>query len=293
MGSKSAKYQLILSMAIFGTIGIVRKFIPLSSGVIAVARGFIGMLFLFVLCFFKGERMNWKAIGRNGKFLIPSGMLIGLNWVCLFEAYRYTSVATATICYYMAPVFVILVSPVVLHERLTLQKGICAAVALMGMALVSNVTGAQLTGMRGILYGLAAAAMYASVIVMNKFVSGVSANERTIVQLGLAAAAAVPYVLLTEDLSQLQLTFVPILFLLVAGIVHTGIAYALYFGSIRTLPAQTIALYSYLDPVIAVILSVIVLRESMTALNLAGVILVIGAAAASDLLPSPKKEMRR
>lgn len=115
-----AKQFYILAMSIFGTIGIFRRYIPLPSSVLALARGTIGTIFLlFLLLVIKRQRLSAEAISRNFKFLVISGALIGFNWILLFEAYQYTTVATATLCYYMAPVLVIMASPFFFQEKLT------------------------------------------------------------------------------------------------------------------------------------------------------------------------------
>lgn len=283
---KADKLKLLTSMVIFGTIGVVRRYIPYPSSVIALVRGGVGVLFLLLVMAFKKEKISGSAIKKNAVLLCVSGVLLGTNWILLFEAYRYTSVAAATMCYYMAPVIMILVSPVVLHEPLTKKKSICAATAVAGMVLVSGILETGISGARGILFGLGAAVLYACIVLLNKFINDISANDRTICQLGISAAAVFPYVLATEDLTGLDTSGAVLIMLLVAGIVHTGISYAMYFDSVKNIPAQTVAIFSYIDPVVAVILSVAVLKEQMSILAIIGVVLVIGAAVMNELTES-------
>ena len=280
----NATGKLTLSMIIFGTIGIFRRLIPLSSGLVAMSRGLIGVLFLLLVMRLRGDGMDRAAVRRKLPLLCLSGAAIGVNWILLFEAYNYTSVATATLCYYLAPMFVILASPLVLREKLTLRKLACVSAALLGMVFVSGVLEASGgAGLKGVLLGLGAAVLYASVVLMNKQLGDVPAYDRTIVQLGSSAAVLLPYVLLTENLGALTFTPGTIGLLLVVGIVHTGIAYALYFGSLMQLKAQTAAILSYIDPVVAVLLSALVLREHMSLLSGLGAVLVLGAAVISEL----------
>ena len=287
----NATFKLTLSMVIFGTIGIFRRYIPLPSSLVAMTRGLIGMLFLLLVMVLRKRGMNRTAVRRKLGLLCLSGAAIGVNWILLFEAYNYTSVATATLCYYFAPMFVILASPLVVGERLTAKKLICVLAALLGMVFVSGVleTGGGSSDLKGVLLGLGAAVLYASVVLMNKQLGDVPAYDRTIVQLGSSAAVLLPYVLLTEDMGALTFTPGTIGLLLVVGIVHTGIAYALYFGSLMQLKAQTAAILSYIDPVVAVLLSALVLREHMSLLSGLGAVLVLGAAVVSEL-PSRRKK---
>ena len=281
----NATFKLTLSMVIFGTIGVFRRYIPLPSSLVAMTRGLIGMLFLLLVMLLRRGGMNRTAVRRKLGLLCLSGAAIGVNWILLFEAYNYTSVATATLCYYLAPMFVILASPLVVGERLTAKKLICVLAALLGMVFVSGVleTGGGSSDLKGVLLGLGAAVLYASVVLMNKQLGDVPAYDRTIVQLGSSAAVLLPYVLLTEDMGALTFTPGTIGLLLVVGIVHTGIAYALYFGSLMQLKAQTAAILSYIDPVVAVLLSALVLREHMSLLSGLGAILVLGAAVVSEM----------
>lgn len=282
-----ARLSLIASMCIFGTIGILRRYLPVPSGFLAMLRGLLGTLFLLLLIRIRGEKLSRSAIRANLLRLCVSGALIGLNWILMFEAYRYTTVATATLCYYMAPVFTLLGAPFVLHERLTPRKGVCVLAALLGMVLVSGVARSGFTvgasEWRGVALALAAAVIYAVVVLINKRIHDIGAYDKTIVQIGVAGAVLIPYVLLTDDLSSIVFTPRVILLLLVAGLVHTGCAYALYFGSMDALPAHTLALLSYLDPVIAVALSALLLREPMTATEAIGALLILGAAIVAEL----------
>lgn len=283
MNKSLDKLKLISSMIIFGTIGAVRRYIPYSSSIIAFVRGTVGTLFLLLVSLIKKEKFNFGAIKQNLPVLCVSGVLLAANWILLFEAYRYTSVAVATVCYYMAPVFVILVSPFFLHEALTVKKGLCSLVAVIGMVMVSGVIETGFSGIRGVVFGLIAASMYAGIIILNKFIRNLSGNERTMIQLGISAVILLPYVIITEDFSSLTVNPFIISMLAVAGIVHTGIAYTFYFGSIKNIPAQTVALLSYLDPIIAVILSVVLLNEKISVISGVGIVLVIGATLLSEI----------
>ena len=282
-----AKISLILSMFIFGTIGIFRKYVPLSSGLLAISRGYIGALFLiFLIVVIKKNKISFKAIKNNLFLLCLSGVFIGINWILLFESYQYTSVATATLCYYMAPVFVIVASPFLFKEKITLKKVICVIVALVGMVIVSGIIETGFTGigeLKGILLGLGAAAFYASVIVLNKKIENVPIYDKTTVQLASAATVLVPYSIFVEDNSNVEITPIVIIMLLVVGVVHTGFTYALYFGTIEKLNTQTVALFSYIDPIVAIILSAVILSEKMSIFGAIGAVLILGSTMISEL----------
>lgn len=291
MNDKKSKLAIITAMTVFGTIGIFRKYIPLPSSLIAMVRGYVGAIFLLLVVLLKKEKINWESIKKNLVLLVVSGGLIGFNWILLFESYQYTTVATATLCYYMAPIFVILVSPFLFKEKLTGKKAVCVAVALTGMVLVSGIldVGFAISELKGVIFGLGAAVLYASVIVLNKFIKNISAYDKTILQLASAAIVVTPYVFLTEDVGALTFDPLAIVMLAVVGIIHTGISYFLYFGSMDNLKAQTIALFSYIDPVVAILLSAFVLREDIGIAGIIGAVLVLGSTLVSEM-PDRKTE---
>ena len=164
--------MLISSMLIFGTIGIFRRYIPLSSGSLAFVRGLMGALFIVVFTKIKGKKSEHSSIGKKKLIiLVVSGMMIGINWMLLFEAYNYTTVATATLCYYMQPTIVILLSPLIFREKLTVKKIVCAVIAMVGMVFVSGMAdgnGLQSVDMKGIVFGISAAFVYAAIVMLNK-----------------------------------------------------------------------------------------------------------------------------
>ena len=271
---------IISAMLIFGTLGIFRRYIPLSSAMLALFRGLLGSAFLLILVFAKGGRLQ-KLTGQTLLLLAVTGAIMGLNWMLLFEAYNYTSVATATMCYYMQPTIVILLSPLVFRERLTPKKLFCAVAAIIGMVFVSGIlsgNGFQTQDIKGILFGLGAAALYSAVVILNKKVVVEDVYEKSIIQLAAAAVILIPYLLLTEDISQIELTGTAVGMVLLVGIVHTGIAYVLYFGSMKNLKVQSIAVMSYIEPVFALLLSAIVLHERMSVFGMVGAVLIIGSA---------------
>ena len=279
------KWMLLGAMGIFGTIGIMVKYIPLSSAAIAFTRGVLGVAFLLMVMLLSKTRFDRAAVARNLVLLILSGIAIGINWILLFESYRYTTVATATVCYYLAPVFLLLASPLI-GERLTAKKGLCILVALVGLVCVSGIveTGLpKLSDLKGVFLGVGAAVFYASVMVLNKKFTPIPAYDKTILQLASASAVILPYLLLTGGFGFGGLSGWQPVLLLVVGIVHTGFAYALYFGSMKDLEAHTIAIFSYLDPVIAVILSAVLLKEPIGLWGIVGTVLILGSALYSEL----------
>lgn len=282
----SSKSTFILVMLIFGSIGLFVKNIELSSSEIALFRGAIGSIILIFASIILRQKVTIKNSKRNLILLILSGAAMGFNWIFLFESYNYTTISNATLSYYFAPIFVMVLAPFVLKEKWTLNKAISILIAFIGLLLVvqpSGVTGEVYQHTLGIGYGLLAAALYASVIMINKFITGLSHLETTIMQLGIATVVLFPYVAFTEPMNYSGLSMQSILFIIILGIIHTGVAYLLYFASMKKLKGQTIAVLSYMDPISAVLMAAILLHESMSLLQMLGGILILGSTFVSEV----------
>ncbi|MCQ2405880.1 MAG: DMT family transporter [Oscillospiraceae bacterium] len=282
----AARIKVTSAMIIYGTIGLFVKSIPFPSPVTAMFRGLIGAPFLFLVMLFMKKRPDLSAIKRNGLLIGLSGIMLSLNWILLFSAYNYTSVATATLCYYMAPVFIVILSPFFFGEKITLKKGICIFAALVGMVFVSGAAENGISSaaeLKGVFLGIAAAVLYALIISANKKITDISPYDRTIAQLLISAIILIPFNLLSGSFSGLEFSTKTTLLVIFIGIVHTGFAYYLYFGSTAFLPAQSLAILSYIDPVLAVLLSALILKEELTLFTLIGAVLILGAALISEL----------
>ena len=282
--------MLIASMFIYGTIGIFRRYIPISSGLLAFIRGVVGSIFLLCVMLVK-KRKVIPAVGKRSMILLAlSGALIGFNWIFLFESYNYTSVATATLCYYLAPSIVMLVSPLLFKERLTIKKQFCVIASFIGMVLASGMIQTGLPTFRefkGILFGIGAAVFYSVIVILNKKLADIEPLSKTFIQLCSSAVVILPYVLIAEDITLMPTDTRSLVLTAILGIVHTGIAYTLYFASIDGLKTQTTAIFSYVDPVTALLLSFFILNEKMSLPALIGAVLMIGSAIFSVVESKP------
>ncbi len=278
-----------MSMVIFGTIGIFVKYIGLPSGVIAAFRGITGAVVILLVMLLTGRKVDFKSIKKKIPVLLASGVAIGFNWILLFEAYRFTGIPVATVCYYTAPIFVVIASSFIFREKLKSKQFICVLVALVGVALVSGVFQSDSSKITGVLCGLGAAVLYASVMIMNKFMGEVESYERTVVQLIVAGLVVLPYALFTMG----DITFNPksAILLVIVGVVHTGFAYLLYFGAMKKLKSQTVAILSYIDPASAIILSSIVFMQLPTVYEFVGVVLIMSAAILSEIKKKEKQKV--
>lgn len=272
-----AQIKNITAMAAFGTIAVFVRGIGLSSMETAFWRGIIALFVLGGIQLFCG-RNDRSGISFQQKILLfISGMAIGLNWALLFMAYEHTSVAVATLAYYFAPVLVILLTPVLFQEKMTLFQFFCFLAATAGLVMVIGTGNVSQPGnMQGIAYGLGAAVFYAGVILMNKAIPQGSSLERTLIQFAGAAVLLGIILACGQGFHLSEVTASGMVRLFIVGAVHTGLCYWLYFSSVKELPGQQIAILSYIDPLIAILVSVLYFHEPVTFLQGAGAAFILG-----------------
>lgn len=273
-----SKLSLILSMAAFGTLAPFVRNISVTSGELALYRALMAAALIGVYLIVTHQKLEVSKMGKDLPILFFSGAAMGINWILLFEAYKYTTVSVATLSYYFAPVIVTIVCPILFKEKMTKKQILCFVMSTVGLALVIGITdlGGGSSNAIGILFGLGAAVFYATVIILNKYIKNVSGIHRTLLQFFAAIIVLVPYVAMTSGVNLGSMNGKGWICLLIVGFVHTGISYCLYFSSLKDLTGQQAAILSYIDPLVAVVISVTVLGERITALQLIGGVLILG-----------------
>lgn len=287
------RIMLIFSMTVFGTLGLFVRNISVSSGELALYRAILAALLIAVFLFFTKQRIPFRDIQKELPLLLLSGVAMGFNWILLFEAYKYTTVSVATLSYYFAPVLVTVACPILFKEKMTAKQWICFFMSTLGIVLITGLgdLSAGENHLIGILFGLGAACLYAAVVLLNKFIRNVEGIHRTFLQFLAAIVVLVPYVGFTGGVTLSGLNRTGWACLLVVGFVHTGVTYCLYFSSLKELPGQQAAILSYIDPLVAVIVSVLILGERMTAMQAIGGILILGFTLWNEIAPKKRTEV--
>lgn len=283
---KDPRIAMAVSMAVFGTIGFFVRNIPVSSGELALYRAVLAAALLGLYLLLTGQKIPAREIKKEVKLLLLSGAVMGVNWILFFQAFQYTTVSLATLSYYFAPVIVTVASTILFREKLTGRQILCFAMSTLGLVLITGTVG--VTGGRdliGVLFGIGAAFLYATVILLNKFIKNVDGIHRTFLQFIAAIVVLAPYVALTGGSTIGSLDGKGWVCLLTIGLVHTGIFYCVYFSSLRELPGQKAAILSYIDPLTAVIVSVVILGEPLTLMQAIGGLLILGFTLLNEISP--------
>lgn len=280
------KMYFVLSMVIFGAVGVFAKYIDLSSSEIALFMSLIGGLLLFGISIITKNKVSWLNIKENAFTLLLASIALSGNWVFLFQSYKETTIANAALSYYFAPVLVIVVSPIVLKEKLSLKKCLCACVALFGLVLIlqSGRSGEDGNHLLGIVYGLIVATFYAILTLTNKFIRNMNGLEITVTQLLLSSVLLIAYLFIVKEKSGLFLiSSDSLILILILGILHAGVGFYLFFSGMKGLEGQSIAILSYVDPLTSLLISALVIGESMTVFQIFGAILLLGSTFVSEV----------
>ena len=287
----SSRLMLIASMIMFGTLGPFVRNIPVSSGELALYRAVLAILLIAVFLLLTRQKIPFAKIKKMLPLLLASGVAIGINWIFLFEAYKYTTVSVATLSYYFAPVLVTIVSPILFKEKLSCRQILCFVMSTLGLVLITGI-GSVGKGkdLIGILFGLGAAVFYAMVVLCNKYIKEVEGIHRTFLQFLAAVVTLLPYVLLTSGVTLGSLSGVGWVNLLIVGLLHTGVTYCMYFSSLKELPGQEVAILSYVDPLVAVVVSVTILDEKISFWQMLGGFLILGFTLWNEMTFSLDKE---
>ena len=272
----TSKILMAVAMFLFGTLAPFVRNIDVSSGELALYRAVMAAVLVGGFLLITKQKLSVSNIKKELLLLSLSGMAMGINWILLFEAYKYTTVSVATLSYYFAPILVMVVCPLLFKEKLTSKQILCFVMSTAGLVLITGTAGGGKQDLLGIVFGLGAAMFYAMVMIFNKFIQGVTGLHRTFIQFLAAIIILLPYVALTSGFHLGDLDKVGWSALLVVGFIHTGITYCMYFSALKDLPGQKVAILSYIDPLVAVLVSVIWLNEAMTIPQVIGGVLILG-----------------
>ena len=281
----NARIMMIIAMSIFGTIGLLTFYIDLPSSIIVLGRGTIGSAFMLVLVYALGSRLSKDDIMSNLFTLICSGVCLGLNWLFLFEAYKTIEISLAIVLNYLTPAMTILVTPFVLKQNVSFFKLGCALLALLGLAMASGIFEGGFDGESyGIICGILAAVFYTAMIMFNKKLKSIGSYDRTFVQLLVASILILVYSLITVDMAALSFDTTSIILVITLGIVHTAIAFTLYFGSLAYMDAPDAAILGYIEPILGILLSVIILHEDLGLIGWIGAAIILGSTFVPELI---------
>ena len=266
-----ARLNVALSMTIFGTLPLFVRQVHASSAMIALMRAAIALIALAAVYLLRGGRGLRVESKKEMLLLLASGAAMGVNWILLFEAYNYVSVQIATLLYYFAPVIVAAAGALLFHERMGVKRGLCFVGAAAGLLLTigPDIFSGSIRP-AGVACGLGAAILYATVILLNTQIRSVGGVERTILQFAAATAVLIVYVALSEGIHLERISGREWIFFSMLGLIHTALAFSMYFSGLTRLSGQEAAFLGYIDPMVAILVGCLILREPTTAIQLLG-----------------------
>ncbi|MBE6753843.1 MAG: EamA family transporter [Ruminococcaceae bacterium] len=281
--NNKAFVKYISALLLFGSNGIVASFIQLNSLQIVLLRTLTGSILLAALFFLTGGKLTFYRHKRHFSFLAVSGIAMGASWMFLYEAYARIGVSIASLLYYCGPVIVMALSPLLFKEKLNANKIVGFLAVIVGVVLINGNAFGDNGDIFGIACGLLSAVMYAFMVICNKKAKAIVGLENSTLQLIIAFLTVAAFVGIKQGYV-MQITSSSIMPILILGLLNTGIGCYLYFSSIGKLKVQTVAICGYLEPLSAVLFSIVFLSEEMQPLQIIGAALIIGGALAGELL---------
>ncbi len=282
MNSK-AFIKYISALLLFGLNGIVASHIPMNSYEIVFLRTLIGSILLIALFLIGKGKFHIKEYKKDTLFIVLSGVAMGTSWMFLYEAYQQIGVSLSSLLYYCGPVIVMILSPLIFREKLTAPKLFGFATVLVGIFLVNGNATQSSSNPWGLFCGAMSAVMYFFMVTLNKQSKNISGMENSVIQLVVSFLTVAVFM----GIKQGFVLDVPVSawgWILVLGIVNTGIGCYLYFSPLAKLPVQTVAVCGYLEPLSAVVFAALLLGEKMTVIQIVGAVCIIGGAMIGELI---------
>ena len=270
------KVKLVAVMIIWGSLGVFTRSIPLSAWSLAFLRALIALPVLFAA-------LKMKTTAKpKPSLLIPyliSGILLGFGWLTLFYGFKHTSLASAVIIYNMCPVYVMIAAPLLLKEAVSKIEIAVIFTAFIGLLLIVGHDLLAGVGYMGMALSAVSGMLYATIVLLNRSIKVRLDNQTaTFAQILAAMAVLLPFVLMDGNVFTVtSMDTTAILFTILLGVLHTDVAYTLFFSLSAQMKSVEIVSYSYLEPLFGILFSVLVVGEVLTPQQILGGILILGS----------------
>ena len=284
---KKALIKYLCALLLFGLNGIVASHIAMSSYEIVFLRTLIGSVLLIAIFLIIKGKFHIRTNKRDALFILLSGIAMGASWMFLYEAYQQIGVGFASLLYYCGPVIVMILSPLIFKEKLTASKIVGFIIVLIGIVLVNGKTAATGNNTWGLFCGAMSAVMYSFMVTLNKQSNRITGMENPVIQLTVSFLTVAVFVGLKQAFV-IHVQGEAWIWILILGIVNTGIGCYLYFSPLAKLPVQTVAICGYLEPLSAVVFAALLLGERMTVVQVIGAACIIGGAMVGELVKGRK-----
>lgn len=279
---KISLIYIILSGVFWGTSGIFVHYLApygftsLQMTFFRSVISFVCML-LYILLF---DRKLFKASQKELLLFVGSGLGFLGTASCYFYSMQLTSISTAVVLMYTAPIFVMIYSVTFLGEKFTRRKGISVLCMIVGCALVSGIIGGLKFNTVGILMGLMAGVSYSAYNIFTKIQMKNNCNVVTANLYCFLFSAILGFFIATPgDIPGCIAINPPVTIPLIIGmsICTSILPYFLYSMSLRYIPAGTAASLAVVEPMAATLFSVIIFGEHLTVYSVIGITLILGA----------------
>ncbi len=286
------RIKLLLVMIMWGSLGVFTRSIPLSALSLAFLRAFIALPVLFVVMKMKKENnVKWPLI----KPYLISGVLLGFGWLTLFYGFKHTSISSAVMIYNMCPVYVMIAAPQVLKETISKVQIAVISISFLGLLLIVGHNLLDGYGFMGLALSAISGMLYATIVLINRSIKvRVDNQTATFVQIFAAMIVLLPFVLIDGNiLMVVYLDARAVIYTILLGVLHTGVAYTIFFSLYTHMKSVEIVSYSFLEPLFGILFSVIFVGETLTFPQIIGGIMIFGSNYIGEMLKDRKSARQR
>lgn len=281
------RIKLVFVMIIWGSLGVFTRSIPLSALSLSFLRALIALPILFIVM--KMKKANKVKCSLLKPYII-SGVLLGFGWLTLFYGFKHTSISSAVIIYNMCPVYVIIAAPIVLKETISKIQIAVIFISFLGLFLIIGHNLTEGYGYMGLILSAISGMLYATIVLINRSIKvRVDNQTATFVQIFTAMTVLLPFVLFEGNIfTVVRLDALAVIYTILLGILHTGMAYTMFFSIYEHMKSVEIVSFSFLEPLFGILFSVIFVGERLTLLQTFGGILILGSTYIGEIFKDRK-----
>ena len=266
--------KIIVAMLIWSTWGLIIRRLALPPAVVLFYTSLIASFTVPAVLHVRGEldltgiRASWWSF----VFLLIASIT---NNVTYFFSLSHTTISNAVFTHYTAPIFVAILAPIMISERLQRITLVSLPIAAFGMVMIVLSGDGLRIGSddtSGIIAGTVSGVAYALIIILSRKLSQKLMHHKAVVVLLWGTAIITAPAALFMDY---QISVHGAALLLLTGVFHSTLAPLLYYSALRKVMAQHAAILGYMEPLAAIPLAFFFLSETPKLIALLGGVLIL------------------
>lgn len=266
--------KIIVAMLIWSTWGLMIRWMALPVIVVIFYTSLIASFTVPVVLKMRGE-LALSGLRKTGWVFALLAVSSITNNLTYFYSLAHTTISNAVFTHYTAPLFVAVLAPLMIAERLQKTTLISLPIAALGMVMIVLSAGglrADSGDTAGIVAGIVSGVAYAFLIIFSRKLSQMQLHHKAVVfLLWTTTIVTAPWALFMDY----HIDYRAAGLLLITGVLHSTLAPLLYYNALRKVMAQHAAILGYMEPLAAIPLAFLFLSETPSLVALFGGVLIL------------------